>query len=79
MLTPSEQEELRVIVHHAKLEGWLDKSDHMTVCESGSSVVVECMRAGCARQKSYPHDRRWPYELLRDLAFGVWRASRSSA
>jgi hypothetical protein len=36
------------------------------------------MRAGAAHQKSYPHNRRWPPVLLRDLAFGVWRAREAA-
>jgi hypothetical protein len=79
MITPSEREEFRVIVHQAKLEGWLEKSAQMTVAENGATVVVECTRDGTAKQKSYPHDRRWPYELLRDLAFGAWRVAGSTA
>jgi hypothetical protein len=51
----------------------------MTVTEVGPSIVVECTRAGVARKKIYPHDRRWPYELLRDLAFGEWRVLATPA
>ena len=75
MITSSEREEFRVVVHQAKLEGWLDERAQMTAREAGGSVVVECTRKGFARCKSYPHDARWPYELLRDLAHGLWAAS----
>jgi hypothetical protein len=72
MITLSQQEEFRIVVHQAKREGWLEKGARMTATEAGTIVVVECTRPGSARRRSYSHDARWPYELLRDLAHGVW-------
>jgi hypothetical protein len=73
MITPSDQDEFRTIVHHAKLEGWLEQSASMTVVEAGASVLVERMHAGPVLIKSYPRDSQWPYQVLRDLADGLWR------
>ena len=77
MISAAERAEFQLVVQHAKLEGWLAKSDSMTACEVDTCVQVKC-QGRALRTKSYPHDARWPYELLRDLAHGLWRACQRS-
>lgn len=72
-LTAGELSEFRLIVENAQREGWVNVDALLAAEPSGSSVKVTATQGSNVVQKTYPHDPRWTYRLLRDLAWGAYR------
>lgn len=77
-LTAGELSEFRLIVENAHREGWINVNALLTAEPCGSAVKVTATQGSNVVQKTYPHDPRWTYRLLRDLAWGAYRATFSS-
>lgn len=72
MLRGHEQNEFCLVVQSARAEGWLGPDDAITASDSDSAVLVTRKAGSAVQQRSYERHSCWPYELLRDLAHGVW-------
>jgi hypothetical protein len=72
MLTPNESEQFQYIVESAAREGWIASNERLDAIASQGYVIVTRMTGDTTREKRYPHDARWQYQLLRDLAHGVF-------
>jgi hypothetical protein len=75
VLTAEEQTQLEVIAQNASREGWIGPSATLVAERStcGSSVTITAHFDATTVQRSYPRDERWPFQLLRDLAWGLFR------
>ena len=73
VLTAGELSEFRLIVENAHREGWIKADASMEAEHDGSAVKVTATQGSNVVQKTYPHDARWTYRLLRDLAWGAYR------
>ena len=72
-LTAGERTEFDLIVENAHREGWVNADASLAAEDLGSSVQVTATQGSNVVQKTYPHDERWTYRLLRDLAWGAYR------
>ena len=79
LLTAGELTEFQLIVENAQREGWIKPDASLAAENLGPSVKVTATHGSNVVQKTYPHDARWTYQLLRDLAWGAYRtwSSRS--
>lgn len=75
LLTTGELSEFQLIVENAHREGWINMDALLAAEKSGSSVRVTATQGTNVVQKMYPHDPRWTYRLLRDLAWGAYRTT----
>jgi hypothetical protein len=73
LLTIPEQEEFDLIIANAKSNGWIHQSDAVSVQRAASTIVVRCTHGAAQREQCYCDDEQWLYELLRDLAHGMWK------
>jgi hypothetical protein len=73
LLTIPEQQEFDLIIANAKSSGWIDERDAVSVERSSSAIVVRCMHGTARREQHYCDGQQWLYELLRDLAHGMWK------
>ena len=72
-LTPDEQSQFRLIFENAHREGWIGTNVELVAEHTESSVQVTATSGSNVVQKTYPRDERWPFRLLRDLAWGTYR------
>ena len=72
-LTIPEQQEFDLIIANAKSNGWLHECDAVSVERSAASIVVRCMHGAAQREQCYYDGQQWLYQLLRDLAHGMWK------
>jgi hypothetical protein len=73
-LTSDELSQLRLIVENAHREGWIQAGASLSAEQAGSSVKVVAKNGSNVVERTYPHDDRWPFRLLRDLAWGTYRS-----
>jgi hypothetical protein len=73
VLTTGELSEFQLIVENAHREGWVNADADLAAENLGSSVKVTARQGSNVVHKTYPHDERWTYRLLRDLAWGAFR------
>jgi hypothetical protein len=73
LLTIPEQQEFELIITNAKSSGWIDASDAVTAERSTSAILVRCTHGAARREQCYCDHQHWLYELLRDLAHGMWK------
>jgi hypothetical protein len=73
VLTAGELSEFQLIVENAHREGWINVDASLAAERSDASVKVTATQGSNVVQKTYPHDARWTYRLLRDLAWGAYR------
>ena len=73
LLTAGELSEFQLIVENALREGWINTGVSLAAEHSGASVKVIATQGSNVVQKTYPHDARWTYRLLRDLAWGAYK------
>jgi hypothetical protein len=73
-LTSDEQSQLRLIVENAHREGWIQAGASLSAEHAGSSVRVVARSGSNVVERTYPHDDRWAFRLLRDLAWGTYRS-----
>lgn len=78
LLTAGELSEFQLIVENAHREGWINAAASLAAEHSGSSVKVTASQGSNVVQKTYPHDPRWTFRLLRDLAWGSYRTWATS-
>jgi hypothetical protein len=73
-LTSDEINQLQLIVQNAHREGWISASSALTAERSGAGdcVVVTATHGPRVVQRAYESDARWPFRLLRDLAWGAY-------
>ena len=72
-LTPDELSQLRLIIENAHREGWINAGAILAAEHTGSSVRVTATQGPNIVEKTYPRDPRWPFQLLRDLAWGAYK------
>ena len=75
VLSPPEQYDFDLIVANARTSGWINHQQCLTAERSASAIVVRSRLAELQCERSYSDDPRWMYELLHDLAQGLWRQS----
>jgi len=73
LLTIPEQAEFELIIANAKSSGWITAGDAVTAERSAAAIVVRCTHGADRRERSYCDHQPWLYELLRDLAHGMWK------
>ena len=73
LLTRPEQEEFELIIANARSSGWIGVGDAVTAERSTSAIVVRCTHGAARREQCYCDNQHWLYELLRDLAHGMWK------
>ncbi len=73
LLSTGELSEFQLIVENAHREGWISSAASLAAENAGASVKVTATLGSNRVQKTYPHDPRWTFRLLRDLAWGVYR------
>lgn len=73
-LTSAELSELRLIVENAHRAGWIHADVSLSAERAGSSVKVVARAGSNVVERTYPSDDRWPFRLLRDLAWGTYRS-----
>ena len=78
LLTPPEQYDFELIIANARTSGWIATEQSLTAERSESAIVVRSRLEEIEHERSYSDDPRWIYELLHDLAQGVWRQQRRS-
>ena len=66
MLTPNDTRQFRYIVENAAREGWIASDDQLDATTSHGYVIVTRVTGDDTRQKRYPHDARWHFQLLRE-------------
>lgn len=72
-LTDDEQRDFAFVISRAKKLGWIENEDEITVRVEDRSVVVHDSAPDDEQESSYPHDDRWIYKFMSDLAQGRWR------
>ena len=72
-LSAPERDEFELIVAKARSSGWIDTGQCLTAERAARVIVVRSRRAEFEREQRYSDDARWMYELLHDLAHGLWR------
>ena len=65
---------LKIIIESAQREGWISTDASLAAEYEGATVRVTATRGMKVVHKTYPRDERWSYLLLRDLAWGTYRA-----
>jgi len=78
LLTLPEQYDFELIVSNARTSGWIAREQCLTAERSASTIVVRSRLAELEHERSYSDDPRWIYELLHDLAQGLWRQQLAS-
>jgi hypothetical protein len=73
VLTPPEQYDFELIVANARTSGWIASEQYLTAERSERAIVVRSRLAEDESERTYNDDPRWIYELLHDLAQGMWR------
>ena len=73
LLTLPEQYDFELIVANARTSGWIAREQCLTAERSASTIVVRSRLEELEHERSYSDDPRWIYQLLHDLAQGVWR------
>jgi hypothetical protein len=81
LLTAPEQYDFELIIANARTSGWIASGQSLTAERSESAIVVRSRLEEIEHERCYSDDPRWIYELLHDLAQGIWRqrASERSA
>ena len=74
-LTAGDLSDLRLITENAQREGWIASEALLVAAYDGATVRVTATRGKSVVRKSYPRDDRWPFRLLRDLAWGSYRSN----
>jgi hypothetical protein len=71
-LTAEEHSQLALIVANAHRERWIDPGCTLAAEHSSQddSIVVTVTQGNRVVQKNYEQGSRWPFQLLRDLAWG---------
>lgn len=69
ILTAPEQNDFDLIVANARTSGWISHEEDFTAERSAASIIVR----NNGRERRYPDGQRWMYELLHDLAHGMWK------
>jgi hypothetical protein len=77
-LSAGELSELKLIIENAHREGWVNTEASLAAENAGTSVTVTATQGSNVVRKTYPHDARWTYRLLRDLAWGTYRTWSTS-
>ena len=72
-LTDDEQRDFAFVISRAKKLGWVESEDELSVCVKDGCVVVRDSAPDEEQEGSYPHDDRWIYKFMSDLAQGKWR------
>jgi hypothetical protein len=72
-LTVHERREFDFIIANARSSGWIAVDQEIIAERSGISVSVRSRQAKAASERSYRHGQRWLFELLHDLAHGLWK------
>ena len=75
ILSAEELGQFQLIVQNARREGWLMPDSELTAERLESVVRVAARRGEAVVEKTYPPDRRWLYQLVRDLAWGSYSTS----
>jgi hypothetical protein len=78
VLSAPEQYDFDLIVANARTSGWINIEQSLTAERSASAIVVRSRFAELQCERSYSDDPRWMYELLHDLAHGLWRQQNHS-
>ncbi len=73
LLTPDELSQVQLIVENAHREGWIRADAELATDPRESSVRVIVTLGTNIVEKAYTRDDRWPFLLLRDLAWGSFR------
>ncbi len=71
-LSAEELGQFQLIVENARREGWLKPDSELVAERVDSSVRVAAIRGSSVVEKTYPRDKRWLFQLLRDLAWGSY-------
>jgi len=72
-LTPDELSQFKLIAENAHREGWIGADAELAAEQAESSVHVTATSGLNVVRKTYHRDERWPFRLLRDLAWGSYR------
>ncbi|MEJ0038304.1 MAG: hypothetical protein WDO68_19855 [Gammaproteobacteria bacterium] len=73
-LTSNERHEFDLVVENAHRQGWI-RADAALVAEHVESTVqVTATYGPNVIRMTYPRDARWPFRLLRDLAWGSYKS-----
>jgi hypothetical protein len=72
-LTPPEQYDFELIIANARSSGWITLEQRVTAERHASAIIVRTHLGSSERQRTYEDSQRWMYELLHDLAHGLWR------
>jgi hypothetical protein len=75
VLTVDEQSQFKIIATNASREGWISSSAELVAqpSNSGSDVTITATRGSEVVRRTYPRDERWPFQVLRDLAWGSFK------
>lgn len=73
VLTAPEQYDFDLIVANARSSGWISDEQTLTAERSAASIIVRMNDTRDRRERCYPDGQRWMYELLHDLAHGMWK------
>jgi hypothetical protein len=75
LLTDQELTQFHVIVETARRERWVGAPSTLAAHQAGegSSITVTAIEGSKVVEKTYPRDERWPFQLVRDLAWGAFR------
>jgi hypothetical protein len=72
-LTVHERREFDFVIANARSSGWIAVDQEIIAERSGTSVSVRSQRVKAASERSYRYRQRWLFELLHDLAHGLWK------
>jgi hypothetical protein len=73
-LTGPELHDFDLVVGNAKSMGWLTPEQQLSAVRTDSMIVVRALIADPAHERSYQDGHRWLYQLLHELAQGLWKA-----
>lgn len=76
-LTFSDRRGFRFIVDNAHREGWIPADASLDAEYLDASVRITATRGNSILRKTYARDARWHFQLLHDLAWGVYRNESS--
>jgi hypothetical protein len=77
-LAPDEQCEFDLIIAQARSAGWIGTDQEITAERCGTLVLVRSPRTP-RLERHYPDGQRWLFELLHDLAHGLWKQKAANA
>ena len=74
VMTADELSQFQLIIENAHREGWINAGAELVAEQSESAVRVTAREGRNHVERTYIRDARWPFRLLRDLAWGVYRS-----